>query len=284
MDVLNELINWLRGAPQKLAKAHIGSENPKEALEKTWEQLDFYYIAQIQTASERIKPILAKGKINKDDVDGLIDLVSDLLAVQTQMKNAGMEQELDRQDIVRELVTKKLPYMSEEFYKRETKMQKKDPKFRMDYDDLVQAIRDRARTLKAQGLTSKKEEPQTAKVAAAQGTNKGGKWSDKVASPPKEQPQGRKCLKCKSLRHGMDKCNELMNMEMPARVEFFKSERVCFNCMGTDHMSKWCKEEGLKCEKDGMNHPTVLSPNGIGYPEITRRTSGVFVYLQGSNL
>ena len=27
-----------------------------------------------------------------------------------------------------------------------------------------------------------------------------------------------------------------------------------------------------------------LSPNGIGYPEITRRTSGIFVYLQGSNL
>ena len=27
-----------------------------------------------------------------------------------------------------------------------------------------------------------------------------------------------------------------------------------------------------------------LSPNGIGYPEITRRTSGISVYLQGSNL
>ena len=27
-----------------------------------------------------------------------------------------------------------------------------------------------------------------------------------------------------------------------------------------------------------------LSPNGIGYPEITRRTSGKSVYCQGSNL
>ena len=27
-----------------------------------------------------------------------------------------------------------------------------------------------------------------------------------------------------------------------------------------------------------------LSPNGIGYPEITRRTSGNSVYFQGSNL
>ena len=27
-----------------------------------------------------------------------------------------------------------------------------------------------------------------------------------------------------------------------------------------------------------------LSPNGIGYPEITRRTSGNSVYCQGSNL
>ena len=23
-------------------------------------------------------------------------------------------------------------------------------------------------------------------------------------------------------------------------------------------LSKWCKEEGYKCEKDGMNHPTIL--------------------------
>ena len=30
--------------------------------------------------------------------------------------------------------------------------------------------------------------------------------------------------------------------------------------------------------------PFKLSPNGIGYPEITRRTSGIFVYFAGSNL
>ena len=249
LDVLNELVNWLRGAPQKLAKAHIGTDNPKEALKKIWDQLDFYYVAQIQTASERIKPILNKGKINKEDVDGLIDLVSDLLAIQTQMTNAGMQQELDRQDIVRDLVTRKIPYMSEEFYKKETKRQKKDPKFRMEFDDLIQEVRDRARTLKAQGLTSKKEEPQTVKVAAALGTNKGEKWSKKVESPPKEQPEGRKCLKCNSLRHGMDKCNELLNMEMADVVGFFKKQRVCFNCLGTDHMSKWCKEEGYVRER-----------------------------------
>ena len=51
---------------------------------------------------------------------------------------------------------------------------------------------------------------------------------------------------------------QLLNMEMADVVGFFKKQRVCFNCLGTDHMSKWCKEEGYKCEKDGMKHPTVL--------------------------
>ena len=98
MDVLNELVHWLRDGPRKLADAHMGSKEPKKALKQIWAQLDKYFDSQVETVAERIKPILAKGKIDRDDVDALIDLQSDLLAVQTQSQNAGMAQELDRQD------------------------------------------------------------------------------------------------------------------------------------------------------------------------------------------
>ena len=81
-------------------------------------------------------------------------------------------------------MTKKLPFMSDEFYRAETKRQKKDPKFRMTFDDLLEAIQDRARTLKAQGIASKKDAVQTAKVAATSGQNTDN-WSSKVASPRK---------------------------------------------------------------------------------------------------
>ena len=60
--------------------------------------MDLYYAAQIQTAAERIRPLLTKGRINKDDIDGLIELMSDLLAIKTQLKGEGMEGDLDWQD------------------------------------------------------------------------------------------------------------------------------------------------------------------------------------------
>ena len=213
LDVLNELVHWLRDGPRKLADAHMGSKRPRKALRQIWKQLDQYFDSQVETAAERIKPILAKGKIDKDDVDSLIDLQSDLLAVQTQARNAGMAKELDRQDVVRDLVTKRLPFMADEFYRAETRKQRKDPKFRMAFDDLMVAIQERARTLKAQGVSSKRETTQTAKVAATSGQTT-ETWSSKVASPPKEQAPAQACFNCNSVRHGVDKCNELRHMGM----------------------------------------------------------------------
>ena len=199
LDVLNELVQWLRDGPKKLADAHIGSTNPRQALKEIWKQLDRYYDSQIQTAAERIKPLISKGKIEKDDVDAMIDLQSELLAIQTQCRNSKMEDELDRQDIVRDIVMKRLPFMSDEFYRSETKRQKKDPRFRMKFDDLLEAIEDRARTLKAQGVSSKKENAKTANVAAT--TTE--KWSDKAASPPQKQTPASGCFNCHSLQHSL---------------------------------------------------------------------------------
>ena len=200
--------------------------------------------------------LISKGKIEKDDVDAMIDLQSDLLAIQTQCKNSKMEEELDRQDIVRDIVMKRLPFMSDEFYRRETKRQKKDPKFRMKFDDLLEAIEDRARTLKAQGVSSKKESARTANVAAT--TTE--RWSDKAASPPKKQIPASECFNCNSLQHGLDKCNVLLQKPLAQVAEIIKKDGRCFGCLEVtkDHVAKFCKNKRFKCEKDGMNHPTIL--------------------------
>ena len=74
LDILNELTHWLKGAPLKLANAHIGSKDPKRAIKEIWKQLDLYYAAQIQTALERMRPLLSKGRLDKNDINGLIKI------------------------------------------------------------------------------------------------------------------------------------------------------------------------------------------------------------------
>ena len=170
-----------------------------------------------------------------------------------------MAKELDRQDIIRDLVNKRLPFMSDEFYRSEIKRQKRDSRFRMGFDDLLETIQDKARTLKARGISSKRDSRDTAMVAATSNqTSK--KWSSLLASPPKEKLEPRSCFNCNSVRHGADKCNDLRLMGMDKIVETLKKEGRCFCCLDkTSHVAKFCTEKKkFKCELCGGSHPTIL--------------------------
>ena len=279
LDVINELTHWLKGAPLKLANAHIGSKDPKKALKEIWRQLDLYYSAQIQTASERLKPIMAKGRVNKDDIDGLIEFMSEMLTIQTQLATEGMEEDLDRQDIIRDIFNKKLPFMSEEFYKAEIKKQKKDPKMRMKFEDMLQAISDKIRTMKAQGMSSKKDD---AKIASFDGKVE-DTWSSKAASPPKQNPAPKtaviKCFYC-SASHPLEKCNKLRNMPVEKRTEILRQDKRCFRCLQKDdHIAKFCQREGFKCMECPYNHPTILH----GLYELRQKKRQEQKQAQGSN-
>ena len=54
LDVLNELPNWLRGAPKKLTEAFNGAEDPKEAVQDIWIKLDSFHNYRAKTAEEKI--------------------------------------------------------------------------------------------------------------------------------------------------------------------------------------------------------------------------------------
>ena len=129
----------------------------------------------------------------------------------------------------------------------------------MAFDDLLETIQDKARTLKARGIASKKDSIDTAKVAATSGQTT-EKWSSKVASPPKEQPEASSCFNCSSVRHGTDKCNALRLMGMEKIVEVLKKEGRCFSCLEkTSHVAKFCtQKKKFKCELCGGYHPTIL--------------------------
>ena len=171
-----------------------------------------------------------------------------------------MEGDLDRQDIIRDIFNRRLSFMSEEFYRAEVKRQRKDSKFRMSFDDLLQAISDKVRTMKAQGFSSKKDEP--AKIQALDGNEKDDAWKRKAESPPKPQPPKKQktisCFICNA-SHPLEKCNKLLSMPLEQRTEILRKDRRCFRCLEKEgHIAKWCQSEGFKCADCGFNHPTIL--------------------------
>ena len=46
LNVLNELPNWLRGAPKRLTEAFNGAEDPKAAVQDIWIELDDFTITE----------------------------------------------------------------------------------------------------------------------------------------------------------------------------------------------------------------------------------------------
>ena len=131
----------------------------------------------------------------------------------------------------------------------------------MKFDDVLQALSDKVRTMKAQGLSSKKED---AKVASLESNDADDTWRRKAASPPKLNPPPKtttiKCFYCNA-SHPLERCNKLRNMPIEKRTEVLKKDGRCFRCLQKEnHIAKTCQSEGFKCANTdcGYNHPTIL--------------------------
>ena len=263
VDVLNEMPHWFKGAPKRMVEAFQGAENPKEAVNEAWKQLDGFFELRIQTAAERIQPIIASGKVDKNDLEGHLNLLADLGGVRSYAKIAGVEEQLSRVDIIRDLVMAKVPYAADEFYSKEAKEKRKNPHFRYNFNDLFWKIEERAQVLKAQGKTvTTTQKSQTAKVAAtsSQAPQFGPKTYGNVVkeSPPKQQPPIVHCVYCNN-RHQTNECSKLKEMTLEKRLTELKRKGMCFRCLEGGHLARECdKSATVKCKECGGRHQTLL--------------------------
>lgn len=65
------------------------------------------------------------------------------------------------------------------------------------------------------------------------------------------------CLYCKKGKHTMESCTLLERKAHSEKMEFLKTNGVCFGCLCTGHISKECRKR-LSCKICGSRHPTML--------------------------
>ena len=65
------------------------------------------------------------------------------------------------------------------------------------------------------------------------------------------------CPSCNCNNHTLSKCRKFLRKPIQERWHFVKGKRLCFNCLGVDHMSRDCKCES-KCKACSRPHHTVL--------------------------
>ena len=240
-DALSEIMHWLKQSARRVAEAYQGSEDPLGSMKLLWADLDFFYDLGSQTPRERIDPIIAKGQIRKEDLAGHMELIADLKAVKREASHSNNEDQLDAQDIIRELINKRLPHMADAFFTIEAERRSRDKSFRMKYDDIIFELSKKAQMMKSKGITTTTR-AHTPRVASARVTESG------ISS----------CHLC-SASHPMDKCHKLSKMTIDDRIDYLRKEKVCFKCFSKDHIFRDCKARiELKCDQCEYKHHPIL--------------------------
>ena len=132
----------------------------------------------------------------------------------------------------------------------------------MNFDNVIEAISERAAILKAQGKTSKPQGTgNAAKVAAAKTAGGQQQYSNVVkTSPPKPQPAlpvKPKCEMCK-MEHRTEECSQVVSLTVEKRQEEFRKRALCFKCLTRGHIGKFCPNEQPVCKHCKKNHLSIL--------------------------
>ena len=250
-DALSEILHWVRGNARRVAEAYQGSDDPVTALKDLWVEFDTFYDLCSQTPLERVAPILScTQQIRKDDLDGHMSLLADLKAIKREAEQTNSEAELDGHNIVRDIFNKRLPHMAEKFFERQAERKRRDKNAKVKYDDLIDALSNKAQTLKSLGKFSR-------------GTTQNTTHVPRVAITKTLETPAKHCYLC-SASHPMDKCNRLSKMTIEERVTYLRKEGICFKCFDKGHVSKECTSQIImKCEQCTHPHHDILHNSHI---------------------
>ena len=173
-----------------------------------------------------------------------------------------MERQLDRPEIIRDIVMGRIPYMADDFYTKEGKKRVKDPVFRMKFKDLLGMITLRAGTLKAQGLhsasTGSTQERNPIKIAAATtGRFQGRPQEQGRPRPQTDKIPAGKCCFC-TRDHQPELCPKFLDMGVHQRAAQLRRMGCCYRCLEQGHISSKCPRPAPKCGECGEDHITAL--------------------------
>ena len=266
LDILNEIFYWLRGSPKTMAEPFKEIEDPEEAMEAIWENLDGLYALKRMTAEERMKKIMKRPAVSSNDIDSVVGMLAALKGVWYEAKSTKSENGLNKDEIIQDLLNEKLGFMAESFYKKQYKIMKSEPMYRRGFFDIIEDLQEKAQIMKSRGLTSKPttgKEKGVVKMAPAQVTNGPKTFSDAVAkSPTKTQqplPEKAKCEFC-SKNHWSEECPSLLELKtVMERREMAKKKGLCFRCMKREkHIALNCTAETPKCKICTKPHKTCF--------------------------
>ena len=266
LDVLNELPHWVAGPAKRLVEAFISLEDPKQAISTIWHEMDRSFSQTRKTVSEMVAEIASKNQLKSGDIDGMMDLQTELQTIRTEATVMGQMRELDDAHNIRNIVVKRLPhFMAKKFYdeQAERRIFSKEHTYEKNFTDVQGVVAKEIESLRGMGKTSSTSRNESKSICShsvEQPRTEKKKSAAEVAAqtgPNQKQNELTGCEFCQA-GHPIQKCNKLKEMSKEMRAEALKKGFFCFKCLKKGHRSVNCKQPHAECEECEKPHQTLL--------------------------
>lgn len=164
-------------------------------------------------------------------------------------------------------IVQKLPMYLQYKWREQVSRARQSNNTALNYEALVAFISFAADTandpvyggLSAQKDSTRDRNKQFSKTPTCRG--KQNSFAVNVSSQDKNILSISTCPLCQQC-HDLDSCKQYLHMTIDARRLFLKSNKLCFACYGTNHISKGCTHK-RRCNTCGKPHPTGLHVDGF---------------------
>ena len=262
-DRLCYLEQFTRGEANTMVHSCMYNADPELAYKQAKAVLQKNYGNKYRITNAIIKRVEEWPEIKTDDAGKLNNFSLCLTELLNTAKNLNQCNEIDHSNNIK-MVISKLPYCLKEKWCHTADYIQEEKGKCIQFVDVVTFVAKETRVL-SNPVYEDIKGPQRRTDTTHSNVSQPGKprnerqgFSTNITSQRQEQSTSKYCLYCKMSSHDLEICRHLGAKPYEERIEFCRSQGLCFSCLKkASHFAKECRNR-LKCTLCQRAHPSVL--------------------------
>ncbi len=275
-DRLYYLEQFTSGEPLDLIRSceHM---KPDRAYKEARELLDRHYGDEMTIATAYIKKAMEWPQIRPEDRKGLNAFALFLVGCCNTINDVDYMDEMNNPTNMKSILSK-LPFKLKERWRSYAYDIQERTRKRARFPDLVEYVYRQAKVANdplfgdildstSSSQNSSKNQPSIRKSESKRSSfavNVSATENNVSKSQPEKKSLAAKstsvfqspCLYCQK-NHALNACNKIREQPLKERIQFLKTNGLCFGCLTAGHMSKDCKKRA-SCPDCSFKHPAIL--------------------------
>ena len=237
---LMEMSFWFKGFPCRIAESYQTQKDDDIAYSLARSSLDALFGQVDDTAVPALKAAASGPQIEAEDHKGHLSLFTALRKAQSLAEALDRNSELERHDLIMDVIHKRLGHMLHVLIQKELKAKRKNRAF--GFQQLIDAVAEWTAVL------------QRSRPSSNPPTSPDDEAINETQRPETQSTAG--CGVCEG-SHSTERCPVLVRLHADDKVRKIKERRLCLHCFQPHHLARDCAEipSCLVCHQ---RHHTIL--------------------------